>query len=164
MDPAKQFRDTPGELAKAIAGQNRIAEAVAFIRESIPDKVERAKALTMVGSLLAMRFQLKEGIPLLEEAAKTAPDLSEPYRCLAYIYATCPKPEYRDGPKAADLAHRACELSDWSNSSCLMTLADAYHLTGDRQNEIETLRAAQKISPKDPGIAKKLNEALKAHQ
>jgi tetratricopeptide (TPR) repeat protein len=158
----KQFTQTPGELARAIAGQNRIAEAVSLIHESIPDKVERAKALTGVGMFLALHFQLNEGIPLLEEAIQTAPEQSEPYRNLAYVYATCPKKDVRDGRKAVELATKACELSKWSSTQCLVTLADAYLEVGDREHQIEKLREAQKISPKDAAIAKKLSEALKA--
>ena len=161
---AKQFTQTPGELARALAGQNRIAEAVALIRETIPDKVERAKALTSVGMLLALRFQLAEGIPLLQEAIQIAPDQSEPYRNLAYIYATCPRPNIRDGHKAVELARKACELTDWSSSQCLVTLADAYLEIGDREHATEELQAAQKIRPKDAGIARKLGEVLNVHE
>jgi hypothetical protein len=164
MDHEKQFRDTPFELAKALAGQNRAGEAVAFIRESIPDNVDRAKALTIVGSTLVMHcLNFTTGIPLIEEAIKTAPEQSESYRSLAFIYATSPNPQYRNGPKAVELALKACELTSRTNAKCLMTLADAYHLTHDRRNEIETLRAAQKLSPKDKEIAKKLADALQGH-
>jgi tetratricopeptide (TPR) repeat protein len=111
--------------------------------------------------LLALRYRLDEGIPLLQEAIRVAPDQSEPYRNLAYIYATCPKPNTRNGRKAFELARKACELTAWSNSPCLVTLADAYQEIGDREHQIEELRAAQKLSPKDKEIAKKLETALK---
>jgi tetratricopeptide (TPR) repeat protein len=156
---AEQFRQTPAELAQALAGQNRVREAVALIHESIPDKVERAKALTKAGMLLALRYQLAEGIPLLQEAIQTAPEQSEPYRSLAYIYATCPRTEVRDGPKAVELARKACELTDWCNAQCRVTLADAYHEIHDREHEIEELQAAQKLSPKDAAIAARLKTA-----
>ena len=44
---------------------------------------------------------------------------------LAWLLATCPKSQYRDGNLALKHATEACEQSDWSNYSALDTLAAA---------------------------------------
>ena len=42
---AEHYRQTPPELAQALAGQGRIGEAIAFVHETIPEKSEKAKAM-----------------------------------------------------------------------------------------------------------------------
>src|SRR5262249_30220154 len=50
---------------------------------------------------------------------------------LAWLWATCPDPDYRDGARAVDHATRACQLSDWKEPSHLATLAAACAEAGD---------------------------------
>ncbi len=158
---AKTFRQTPAELAQALAGQGRINEAIALVRDTLPDTMERARAMNDLGNFLVLRFHLDEGIPLLQEAIKLAPEQAKVYRNLAYVFATCPNPRYRNGAKAVELARRACELTDWTDPACRVTLADAYLETHDRERAIEELRAALSLNPKDKAIAKKLDKTVK---
>jgi len=55
-----------------------------------------------------------------------APREARMYNLRAWIQATCPDPEYRDGMTAVASARRACELSGWRVHSHLSTLAAAY--------------------------------------
>jgi len=52
---------------------------------------------------------------------------------LAWLLATCPSAEIRDGAKAVGLARRACEGDGWKNAALLDTLAAAYAEAGDFQ-------------------------------
>lgn len=49
----------------------------------------------------------------------------------AWIWATCPDPRFRDGPRAVASATRACELLDWNDPVTLDTLAAALAESGD---------------------------------
>jgi len=153
---AEHFRQTPPELAQALAGQNRISEALALLHETIPDQMEKARAMNDLALFLGPRGHYAQAIELLEEAVQLAPRQPAALNNLASIYATCPdRPDrrFRNGPKAVELARRACELTDWSNAAYRVTLADAYLEIGDRTRAIEELHAAQKLNPKDRGIA-----------
>jgi tetratricopeptide (TPR) repeat protein len=44
---------------------------------------------------------------------------------LAWIWAACPDRTQRNGPKAIEVATRACELTEWKKAQCLDTLAAA---------------------------------------
>ena len=44
---------------------------------------------------------------------------------LAWLLATCPRAELRDGAEAVKLAMRACEITDWKDYHCINTLAAA---------------------------------------
>jgi len=53
-------------------------------------------------------------------------------------------------------------LTDWSDAQHRAALADAYLEVGDREQAIEQLRAAQRLSPKDAGLAKRLETLLRS--
>ncbi|MDQ7823598.1 MAG: rhomboid family intramembrane serine protease [Candidatus Eremiobacteraeota bacterium] len=53
------------------------------------------------------------------------------YNRIAWLLATCPQKEHRNGAKAVSYATKACELKGWKNWSFLDTLAAAYAETGD---------------------------------
>jgi tetratricopeptide (TPR) repeat protein len=59
------------------------------------------------------------------------PDLYWAHERKAWILATSPDPDYRDGPRAVAEATRAAELSRWNNGGVLETLAAAYAERGD---------------------------------
>ena len=50
---------------------------------------------------------------------------------LAWLQATCPAAEFRDGAKAVENATKACELTNWKNPGYLNVLAAAYSEAGD---------------------------------
>jgi tetratricopeptide (TPR) repeat protein len=65
-----------------------------------------------------------------EEAVRLGPRDAEAHNCLAWLLATCPSPEFRDGERALEFAHRACELYGWENANALGTLGAAYAEVG----------------------------------
>jgi tetratricopeptide (TPR) repeat protein len=64
------------------------------------------------------------------EALTLAPEDVATHNFLAWILATCPVEAHRDGPRAVELATRACELTGWQKSYCLDTLAAACAASG----------------------------------
>jgi tetratricopeptide (TPR) repeat protein len=62
------------------------------------------------------------------------PKYASAYNNLAWILATSPQPALRDGKKAVEYATKACELSEWKDSSSVNTLALAYAEVADFEN------------------------------
>jgi hypothetical protein len=58
------------------------------------------------------------------------PDAVMAHNGLAWIKATCPLAEFRDGAAAIVHASRACELTGWKDPDCIDTLACAYAEAG----------------------------------
>lgn len=77
---------------------------------------------------------------------------------LAWLLATCPDDALRDGPRAAELARRACELSGWKQPNLLGTLAAAYAETGQFERAIEYQQEA--IGLASPKEVTRLRKAL----
>ena len=67
---------------------------------------------------------------------------------LAWLLATCPNPDLRDGQRAMQLAQRACELTEWKEHNLLDTLAAAYAQLGEFDRAIDYQTKAIELAPK----------------
>ena len=82
------------------------------------------------------------------EASRRNPDDAESHRALAWILATCIRPEVRDGPRAVREGTTACELTHWTDIDCLTALAAAYAEAGDFSNAAKWQARVVKLLPK----------------
>ena len=65
-------------------------------------------------------------MPQFEEALRIDPNSIEALNNLAWLLATSPDAELRDGGRAVQLAQRACELTRFEQTVMVGTLAAAY--------------------------------------
>ena len=72
-----------------------------------------------------------EGLADEGRAAELDPNQSSTLGVLAWMLATCPREEIRNGPKAVEYAREACELSDWREMRPIRSLAAACAETGN---------------------------------
>jgi tetratricopeptide (TPR) repeat protein len=71
------------------------------------------------------------------EALRLDPNDPDVYMDFAWLLATCPKDELRDGELAVRYAVKACELSNWNHVGCLATLAAAHAEKRDFKAAVE---------------------------
>ena len=96
------------------------------------------------------------------EAIRLDPGLALAYINLAWLRATCPDEQYRDGEEAVSYATKACELSAWKSWSDLETLAAAYAEAGDFTNAVNWQEKMIELSPE--GVRQAANERLKQYR
>jgi tetratricopeptide (TPR) repeat protein/WD40 repeat protein len=98
-----------------------------------------------------------------EEAIRRDPNLADARMNLAWLLATCPEAERRDGQQALYLARRAIELAGTKDPQHLAALAAAYAETGDFtqavQYQSQALQAAAATDQETHGTRLQLYQA-----
>jgi hypothetical protein len=82
-----------------------------------------------------------------ETAIRLSPEQHLAHNNLAWVLATCPQDEMRDGGRAVEHASRACELSGFEVWYCLGTLAAAYAEAGDFAEAQEYAKVSLRRAP-----------------
>lgn len=90
----------------------------------------------------------------LRESLKTHPDFQRCENELAWILATCPQPDLRNGREAVELASKACQETSWKIPMYIDTLAAAYGELG----EFEMAVKYEKQALQDPSVVGKTRE------
>ena len=67
----------------------------------------------------------------------------------AGFLASCPDARFRDGSRAVESALKACELTAWSDPSCLAALAAAHAESGDFTTAVTWQERALKLMARD---------------
>lgn len=90
----------------------------------------------------------REALADYNEAVKQQPDDSGMLNNLAWLLATSPMDEVRNGKRAIELATKACELTEYKAPHILSTLAAAYAESGDFDNARKwSLKAVELCEP-----------------
>jgi tetratricopeptide (TPR) repeat protein len=97
------------------------------------------------------------------EAIRLDPEYSMAYYNRAWLWATCPVADYRDGKKAVESATRACELTGWLADNFVDALAAACAETGDFDKAVEWQEKANKLYT-DPEKRTKGEERLNLYK
>jgi tetratricopeptide (TPR) repeat protein len=95
----------------------------------------------------------------LEENAENESVLNN----LAWVLATSPIEECRDGQRAVELATEACELTAYEAPHILSTLAAAFAETGDFENAIKYSQQAVEKGQNDPSLPQ-LTQELESYK
>jgi Zn-dependent protease len=109
-------------------------EAAAHFTKAIEKAKEpgvMATALTNRGLAESRRGNWQQAIDDYRQALSLQPKLPGAHNNLAWILATCPIDQLRNGQEAVSLATRACEATQWRSPMCLGTLAAACAEVGD---------------------------------
>ena len=95
-------------------------------------------------------------------AQKRSPRDARRYDALAWLLATCPDGEIRDGRRAVTIATRGCELSGWRNVHTLSILAAAHAEAGEFAEAVKWQTRAIELVP--PRAQHELRQRLELYQ
>jgi tetratricopeptide (TPR) repeat protein len=94
------------------------------------------------GNAYVAKRDFERAIADLTEAVRVGPDEPTAHHSLAWLLATCREPRFRDGQKAMAHARKACELTDWSDTSYFFSLAAAYAEVGQFDEAVKWQKKA----------------------
>jgi tetratricopeptide (TPR) repeat protein len=133
--------DAQGCLGQALLNEGQPAAAENRFRQVALLSPTNAEAHLRLGMLAARRNDLDASLAEFRLAVQLRPDWPEALNGLAFLLATNPKPEQRNGAEAVRLAERACAMAGTNQPRFWSTLDTAYAEAGRFSDAI---RAAEK--------------------
>ncbi|HEY1789982.1 MAG TPA: hypothetical protein VGJ73_17685 [Verrucomicrobiae bacterium] len=135
-------------LAMGLEHEGRLRQAAVHYRISLalePDLYHDFDYEHLAEVLVELR-QYHEAVKDFDAALKPDPDWIDAEKNLAWLLATCPDPGVRDGPRAIQLARRACEATHYRKGDIVATLAAAYAEAGQFDEAVVTVKKAIKLA------------------
>lgn len=135
----------------------RFTRALEIDQDNFPCRRGRSDAAISMGDHPA-------ALADLEKALALEPADSGVLNNLAWLLATSPDDDLRDGPRAIELATKACEETKWEAAHIISTLAAAYAEKGDFENARKYARQAVDEGKDDEGVAEQLAAELESYE
>ena len=130
-------------LGNVLFVQGRYAEAMAQFAEVVRLDPGHAEAHNNLGLTCQKLGQTAEAIAQFRQAIQLRPDFTAALNNLAWILATSPESQFRDGNEAVRLATQACEVTQFVHPATLATLAAAYAERGEFREAMALAEQAQ---------------------
>jgi tetratricopeptide (TPR) repeat protein len=135
-------------LAVGLENDGRLRQAAVHYRIGLvlePDYYHHYEDIHLA-VLLAHLGQYREAVRDFEKGLQSNPDWTDALKSFAWVLATCPDANVRDGPHAVQLARHACELTHYQRAASVGTLAAAYAETGQFDNAVVMAKKAIKLA------------------
>ena len=153
------------QLGKLRDRQGKVNEAISLYRESLGLRFHPETAVSLANKLRD-QGRAAEAVKHYEAVLKVSPGNILAANNYAWILATHPKAEVRDGELAVMWAGRACELTDHGIPPLLGTLAAANAELGKMELAVElsqkAITKAREFQKEE--MAKRLEEKMKLYQ
>jgi Flp pilus assembly protein TadD len=129
-------------LGYALLQKGSVSEAVNQFQTALQLDPGFAAARNNLDLALRQKATVDETLAQYQQALQLNPDSVEVLNNLAWVLATCPDAEVRDGAQAVRYAGHACELTHYGVTVLVGTLAAAYAEAGRYDDAVATAEKA----------------------
>jgi tetratricopeptide (TPR) repeat protein len=160
------FAEAHGNVGIALARQGESEEAIHHLQQALRIKSDYPEAWNGLVMVLMGQRRFGEVIRVLRERLARAPDNLSVALRLAWLLATCPEPDLRNGSEAVRLAERVYRTAGYNNPRALDVLAAAYAETGRFDEAVQKAQDALQlaVSSGRAELGKRIQERLKLYK
>ncbi len=133
-------------LGFTLAAKGQFDEAIENYRKAIQLNPNRPEIFFHLGLTLDQLGRTREAVVQYQEAVRLTPNFAMALNKLAWVLATSPDGELRNGIEAVRLAERACDLTHYGEPSFIGTLAAAYAESGRFPEAVATAEKAEELA------------------
>jgi tetratricopeptide (TPR) repeat protein len=152
------------QLAGYYIRDKRHSRAIEIFTKILADDENNQDARRARADTLLSVGKHKEAIDDYEILIKQAPKDDGILNNFAWVLATSPKDELRDGQRALKMATEACELTEYKEAHILSTLASAYAEIGDFESARKWSQKAVEAEVEDEETKEQLKKELESYQ
>lgn len=141
-------RDTHAKkaIAFALSRKGDFAASTAVFKEILDASPEDAQAWFFLGTLFETQGRIKDAADAYRQAVRFGAGHAQPANNLAWILATAPDDQLRNGQEAVELAKQACQSTNNREPGAMDTLAAAYAELGQFDQAIEMAKKALELA------------------
>jgi membrane associated rhomboid family serine protease/tetratricopeptide (TPR) repeat protein len=125
-------------------------------------KILLAGNQVLLADLYAQQKLYGDALNNYQQALRLDPDSPGAHNDLAWLYATCEDPKYRDPKAALDHAMTAVKLTQWKDGGVIDTLAEAHFANGDYRQAVEIQKKALALEPNNTELQEHMARYRKA--
>jgi membrane associated rhomboid family serine protease/tetratricopeptide (TPR) repeat protein len=151
-------------LAQAYGESGNLAKAQTYLAAIQRDFPQTAEGEYELASLYSQLKLYTQAIAHFQTALRLDPNMALAQNDLAWLYATCDDPKFRDPKSALEHAQRAVELTHWSQPNIIDTLAESFYANQNYAEAVKTQAKALALQPHNKVFADHMARYMKAAQ
>ncbi len=137
---------TRRSLGHALVKLKRYDEAIAVYKRAIELRPSVSEFYQLAGSAMTEARRYGDAAKIMRAGLKAGDEPVSLANNLAWLLATCPEAEHRDGAEAVQLARFACEATMNQVAGYIDTLAAAYAEVGRFEDAVRAQKAALQVA------------------
>jgi tetratricopeptide (TPR) repeat protein len=146
LESYPELATSHNNLGAILLGRGELAKGLWHMQRAASLEPDNQNYRGNYAQALAGSPDQKRAVEELKHMLGETPDWIMGQRLLAWVLATARDPAVRDGPKAVELAEKACSKTRLTLPRCLFTLSAARAEAGDLPRAVDTARHAAQLA------------------